>query len=357
MTTNDTPLARKLKRQIRADGPISLAVFMTACLHDAEYGYYTTGAGLGRDFTTSPEISQIFGELLGLWAVTQAQSLRRPDEAMRWILTEIGPGRGVLMEDARRAILQAAGGVENVATALVEPSPELRKVQSARLGDEVRFFEQLCDVPDGPTIILANEFLDCLPVRQFVRDENGWHERVVGLSPEGALMMGLVGPVPAPEGTSPDANSVEQPVGMDAFIETLRVRFQAAPGRAVLIDYGPSGGSPTDSLRAFRDGRQVEPLTQPGLCDLTADVDFGHLARLAREAGLAVEGPMAQGEFLGRLGIERRMQSLIAANPSRAEDILLGAQRLVDPDGMGQAFQVICLSSPDLPPPKPWSLS
>lgn len=349
MSQQETALEGALKAQISRDGPISVAAYMAACLFDAEHGYYANGAGLGRDFTTSPEISQVFGELVGLWAAHEWQVTGAPDPFQ---LVEIGPGRGLLMDDVLRATDSYSAFRSAACVTLVETSPVLRRLQAERLGGAARFASELTEVGEGATLLMANEFLDCLPARQFVRDGTSWRERMVGLGEDGALGFGLSGPVPAPLADAPgDAEAVEVQLGLDATVETLARRLNRAPGRALFIDYGPPDATPGDSLRAYCRGAQVSPLTRPGECDLTVDVDFARLKRLAEASGLAVHGPVGQGLFLQRLGAEARMQALIRANPGKAEDIHAGVQRLVDPEGMGTAFQVACLSSPHLPAP------
>ncbi len=347
MKQDETALESALKAQISHDGPLSVAAFMAACLFDPEHGYYATGAGLGRDFTTSPEISQVFGELVGLWAAHEWHMIGAPDP---FHLIEIGPGRGLLMED----VLRATEGYRDFRAAaevtLVETSPVLRRMQAERLGAKAAFMNGLSEIAAGPTLLIANEFLDCLPARQFIRDGVHWRERMVGLGHDGALSFGLSGPVPLPLEAG-DAGEVEVQFGLDAVVSEVSARLSGAPGRALFIDYGPPDTTPGDSLRAFCRGEQVSPLERPGACDLTVDVDFSRLKRLGVAAGLDVHGPVPQGLFLQRLGAEARMQALVRANPGRAADIHAGVQRLVEPGGMGTAFQAICLSSPGLPPP------
>jgi len=347
MKRDETALESALKAQISRDGPISVAVYVAACLFDPEHGYYATGAGLGRDFTTSPEISQVFGELVGLWTAHEWQAIGAPEP---FHLIEVGPGRGLLMEDVLRATDDYRDFTAAVDVTLVETSPVLRRMQAERLGQRARFTKGLSEVGEGPTLLVANEFLDCLPARQFVRDEAHWRERMVGLGPDGGLAFGLSGPVPVPPEAG-NEDEVEVQFGLDAVVKDVSQRLSAAAGRALFIDYGPPSVTPGDSLRAFCRGEQVSPLERPGACDLTVDVDFARMKRLAEAAGLDVHGPVPQGLFLQRLGAEARMQALVRANPARAADIHAGVQRLVEPGGMGTAFQAICLSSPGLPPP------
>ena len=343
-------LKAKLTALIEAGGPLPVTAYMNTCLHDPEFGYYATRPGIGRDFITAPEISQVFGELLGLWSLHEWQAMGAPQPVD---LIEIGAGRGTMMDDMMRAIGQAGGG-DRFALSIGEASPVYAAAQKTRLSpfhpDFLGAFETL---GDRPFLLLANEWLDCLPARQFARGKDGWLERVVGLSDSGELTFGLatdkIGALSAETGA--DQASVEVQPALDTLCETLEAAFAKAPGRALFIDYGPAGHAPGDTLRAFKDGQQVGPLDLPGESDLTVEVDFSRLARLAQKRGLDVAGPVEQGPFLLALGAEARMQALIKANPERAEEIYEGVRRLVDPAELGNRFKVICLSSPGLPPP------
>lgn len=343
-------LEERLIRLIETDGPIPLSAYMQIALHDPKDGYYTVRPGLGRDFTTAPETSQIFGELIGLWIVHEWRALGEPSP---FHLVEIGPGRALLMHDALKMAALAGGQafLDALQLTLIEPSPALRLVQAERLQRFApHFVSQLSSVPAGPMLLVANEYLDCLPVRQFHRDGDRWRECVVGLSAERSLVMGLAADEPRPPmGTALTGDIVEVQSGLDLIIADLTTR--AAPFRALFIDYGPAERAPADTLRAYRDGRQVSPLEAPGLCDLTADVDFGRLARLAASANLDVSGPTPQGMFLLGLGAQARLNQLIKANPDEAEAIYTAAQRLIDPKEMGERFKAICLSSAGLPKP------
>lgn len=350
--TVDAPenLEGRLIRLIETEGPIPLSAYMQIALHDTKEGYYATRPGLGRDFTTAPETSQVFGELIGLWIVHEWRALGEPSP---FHLVEIGPGRALLLHDALK-IAGIAGG-EAFLTALkltlVEPSPALRLIQKERLGKfEPTFAATLNDVPAGPMVLVANEYLDCLPVRQFRRDGEHWRECVVGLDADSRLALGLAADEPrAPAGLSFSGDAVEVQPGLDLVVVDLVSRRD--PFRALFIDYGPIDRAPTDTLRAYRAGQQVPPLDAPGASDLTADVDFGRFARLATSAGLAVDGPTPQGMFLLGLGAQARLNQLIKANPDQAEEIYNAAQRLIDPQHMGERFKAICLSSQALPKP------
>ena len=341
-----TDATDKIKRMIQTDGPMPVSVFMTVCLHDPEAGYYAKGAGLGRDFTTAPETSQAFGELLGIWCAYEWDAMGRPTPL---VLAELGPGRGTLMADALRAAKTAPGFLSAVDLHLVEASPALRQVQVEKLSKWApsihKAFE---DLPTGPALILANELLDCLPARQFTRDGETWRETVVGLNDAGDLAFGLAADT-TPDFGSVASGQVDLQPGLEGLVDTLAQRD--GPWRAILIDYGPADAAPGDTLRAFRNGDQIHPLAAPGNSDLTVDVDFSRLARLARAAGLDVAGPVPQGAFLMALGLQERLNQLIEANPGSASELFDGVRRLADPAEMGERFKVICLSSAGLPPP------
>ncbi|MEM9571814.1 MAG: SAM-dependent methyltransferase [Pseudomonadota bacterium] len=340
-----TTLKDRLIGMIEASGPVSVATYMDLCLHDRRHGYYATRPELGTDFITAPEISQIFGELLGLWAANEWQEMGAP---RRFSLIEIGPGRGTLMADA----LRATRGVEDLHKAMgvcfIEASPALQAELEQRFDDiAVRFLPDLEAIStDQPFILIANEWLDCLPVQQYVRVGEAWHERVVGLNADGDLSFGL-DPASLPENLSPSANqnAVELQPALRTVSETLSRLLRETPGRALFIDYGPGDATPEDTLRSFRAGEQIDPLAAPGESDLTCDVDFGRFARLMAQQGLRVEGPVSQSQFLQTLGAEARLNQLARQNPEAAEALYRGALKLVDPDQMGTRFQVLTVSN------------
>lgn len=336
---------------IQASGPLPVAAYMDLCLHDRQHGYYATRPGLGRDFITAPEISQVFGELIGLWLAQEWQSLGAPET---FALVEIGPGRGTLMRDGLRAAGSVTGFSNAAQLHFVEPSPVLR----ASLADSLRahspvFLSQPDEIPsDIPILIVANEWLDCLPVQQYVRAGEAWHERVVGLNEAGDLAFGLSDQSAAftPD-VAEDQAEVEVQPGLKTFVELLDRLLNKTPGRALLIDYGATGGTPGDTLRAYQDGTQIDPLSAPGESDLTCDVDFGRLQRLAEAQGLMAHGPVSQSQLLLALGAEVRLNQLARAHPDESQALYEGVKRLVDPSEMGERFQAICFSSPDLASP------
>ena len=341
-------LRDKLIEQIKHAGPLTVADYMAACLYDPEHGYYTTRPSIGgvdADFLTAPEASQMFGELIGLWCAHEWDALGKP--ALN--LIELGPGRGVLMEDAWRATRRIEGFHDAANIVFVEMSGALREEQASRVPD-AEWALRLEDAPPGPTLLIANEFLDCLPIRQFVRTEDGWREKLVGLDDAEDLVFGLSAALPGDDDTEEGLVREIAP-GLDALIYEIEQRLHAAPGRALLIDYGyaaPEGG---DTLQALFRHRKVDPLENPGEADLTAHVDFARVAYLAREAGLQVSGPITQGHFLHALGIDVRAQMLMRSNPAETPRIEREMRRLTHADEMGALFKVICLSSPNLPPP------
>jgi SAM-dependent MidA family methyltransferase len=327
---------------IRINGPMPVSLYMLMCLHDPKDGYYATRPGFNEDFTTAPETSQVFGELLGLWAAHEWMKLGSPQKL--W-LVELGPGRGSMMSDMLRAAYSVPGFSDAVQIALVEASPALRRVQAERLLPRMlTYYDGLDAVPPGPAIIIGNEFLDCMAIRQFVRDGHDWRERQIGAPKTGQLAFGLGPPVELPGNLIPAGDSAELAPALETLVEALAQRFRIAPGRALFIDYGPDDHSPGDTLRAFWQGKQVNPLEDPGSADLTADVDFPRLRRLAEAQGLAVHGPIQQGYFLTRLGALERSRALATANPGRADEITAGVKKLVAPAEMGSRFKAICLS-------------
>jgi NADH dehydrogenase [ubiquinone] 1 alpha subcomplex assembly factor 7 len=344
-----TDLRTRIIDAIRINGPMPVSLYMLMCLHDPREGYYATRPAINTDFTTAPETSQIFGELIGLWTAHEWMALGKPAP---FHLIELGPGRGVMMADALRAAASVPGFLDAARIALVEASPALRQEQSARLASySPQHYDDLDAVPPGPSIILANEFLDCLAIRQFVRDGSGWRERQVGVDRAGYLAFGVGPPAELPDLLTPIGDQVEATPALESFTDAIARRFADHPGRALVIDYGPDDHSPTDTLRAYAAGRQVPPLSDPGATDLTADVDFPRLARLCNQQSLAVHGPVTQQHFLARLGARQRMENLQRINPDRSADIRAAVGKLVSPDEMGTRFKVVCLSPPGIETP------
>jgi len=298
-----------------------------------------------QDFATSPEISQAFGECLGLWAAVTWQAMSRPNPVL---LVECGPGRGSLMADALRAIAEMMPDFRAALQVhLVETSPRLREAQAARLGDAVvAWHADVASLPEAPMILLANEFLDALPIRQFIRRADGWRERhVVG----GAFLeipSDIALPEDAPEGAIQEVNEAAH-----HFATWVGTRLARDGGAVLLIDYGPAESGFGDSLQAMRAGQPVDPLAAPGEVDITAHVDFAAFAAAARAAGAVVHGPLPQGVFLQRLGFMTRAAILARLDPARAKAHLAAAHRLTAPEAMGRLFKALALCDSSLPIP------
>ncbi|MBV8120784.1 MAG: SAM-dependent methyltransferase [Alphaproteobacteria bacterium] len=353
-------LTDKIARRIRAEGPLSVAAYMAMALYDPELGYYATRQPIGAlgDFITAPEISQIFGELIGLWCALMWEEIGRPDPV---ILTELGPGSGALAADLLRAAAASPQFRRALRLYLVEVSPILRRAQQRRLGtDHVVWLTRIEDLPEGPLLLVANEFLDALPIRQLVRGRCHWAERLVALDPEGRFafadgtknqLLSLLIPQALRRGSPPGAIFEICPSAL-ALAGTLAARLRRRQGAVLFIDYGRSHSATGGSLRAISDHRSVDPLSAPGHADLSADVDFAAFAEAARIAGADTFGPVPQGAFLRRLGAVTRLGTLSArASPQQRDGLEAGLRRLLDPDQMGTLFKVMMLTSPGLRAP------
>ena len=347
-----TALGERLAAEIAANGPMTLAGFMERCLLDPEHGYYATRDPLGAagDFTTAPEISQMFGELLGL---ALAQAWMDQGSPPRFTLAEAGPGRGTLMADLLRAARKAPGFREAAELHLIEASAPLRERQAEALaGENPCWADRLEDLPDGPVFLVANEFFDALPVRQAVREGGAWRERMVGLR-GGDLTFGLSDPKPVAAldhrlADTRQGDVVEfSPAAQTAAAEIGR-RIAAFGGAAVIVDYG-GWDSLGDTFQAVRDHRRADPLAEPGMADLTAHVDFKALAGAAPCRATAAT---PQGVFLERLGIGRRAQALAQSlDGAAAESHWAAHRRLTHPDEMGTLFKAMGLHPEGAPPP------
>ena len=409
-------LKERLKAQIAATGPLTVAQYMTACLFDPEGGYYATRPRLGADgdFITAPMVSQMFGELLGLWAAQAWSGLGSPAPVR---LVEVGPGDGTLMLDALRAARAAPGFLDAIELVLVEVSEPLRAMQAERLADapvKPRWIANLSELPEGPPVILiANEVLDCLPARQFMVTGEGWSERVVGLNHKGDLTFGAlpprggeersakpsdrqrfvdrsderrsvsdgragwvgggpaeptqmaqVGAAPigdrprsAPDAPPPlplpprEGGIVEVSAAQQAFGAVVGEMVKRDTGAALLIDYGRDAPGYGDTLQALKCHHKVDPLASPGEADLTVHADFPAVLAAAREAGAAATPILAQGNFLRRLGIDQRAAALARARPDKTETISRQLQRLVGDREMGRLFKAAAIHWPASPVP------
>jgi SAM-dependent MidA family methyltransferase len=289
------------------------------------------------DFTTSPEISQIFGEILGAWAAIVWRQLGAPAPVH---LVEAGPGRGTLMQDMLRATARVAPDFAASARVhFIETSRRLRAEQAARVAP-AQWHDDLQTVPQGPAIFLANEFLDALPIRQFTRTRGGWEEHFVR---DGAWVRR---PCQGPDRQAAEGDIVETCEAATQWSQNLADRLASQGGVALILDYGTTQSLPGDSLQALRGGRPADPLTEPGSADLTAHVDFAAIAAAARQSGATTWGPLAQGDFLTRVGFWDRARALAAANPALAAAIGDAATRLASPARMGALFKVLCITSP-----------
>ncbi|MBF0561049.1 MAG: SAM-dependent methyltransferase [Alphaproteobacteria bacterium] len=351
MLPDNASLTDILRDDIRAKGPIPVAAFMARAVS----AYYARGTGFGAagDFTTAPEISQVFGELVGLWAAVVWRQMGAPAPVR---LIELGPGRGTLMADFLRAVTVVPDFAAAIDLHLVETSPALRILQRRALGERVvAWHDRMAEVPDGPALVVANEFFDALPIRQLVRAGDEWRERVVKWAGDG-FVFALGDKVPDPP-LAPAVHTSSQgaiaelcPEGL-ALAAALGRRLVSHGGAALIIDYGPARSAAGDSLQAIRRHAYHPPLERPGEADLTAHVDFQALAEAARTEGAQAHGPVEQGDWLRQLGLGTRVRRLLAAAPpQKGTGILRAAHRLVDPAEMGTLFKVLALTAPSLSP-------
>jgi NADH dehydrogenase [ubiquinone] 1 alpha subcomplex assembly factor 7 len=355
-----TELADILRRRIALAGPITVAEFMTEALNHPALGYYRSGKplGSGGDFITAPEISQMFGELLGAWLAERWQMLGSPTRVR---LVELGPGRGTLLADALRATRSVPGFHAALDLHLVDIHRGLRAVQAVALtGFSPTWHDRLETVPgDAPLLLLANEFLDALPIRQLVRQPWGWAERMVGLARAGTEVAFASAPGKSPLASllvddvrtiETFGSVVEISPAVTSLTSEMARRIATDRGAALIIDYGYDSGTHGDTLQALRAQKQVSVFETIGEADLTAHVDFAAVSRAARQAGAAVDGPVSQGAFLRTLGIETRAATLRrSASPAQEAAIDAAMRRLIDPGQMGTLFRAIALRDQSLP--------
>lgn len=349
-----TALAEELAARIRAGGPMPLSDYMGLCLGHATHGYYMKKVPFGRegDFITAPEVSQVFGELIGLFLADLWLRAGSPNPVR---LVELGPGRGTLMADLLRATTRVPGFHDALSVYFVEMSPTLREEQKSRV-PHAQWADRLEDVPGGaPLMLVANEFFDALPVRQLVKTARGWQERHVGLEdgklapvvPVDAPPLDMLVPArlrDAPEG------SIFEILGGAEECALINQRLKDDGGCALVIDYGHTETTTGDTFQALRAHEYADPFAAPGDADLTVHVDFEQLAARCRE-GLRVSGPTTQGRFLRALGLDIRTAVLAKSNPPRAEALAAASRRLADADEMGSLFKVIAISAPSWPSP------
>lgn len=361
-------LRDRLKRRLTTEGPISVAEYMTLCLLDPVDGYYPTRDPLGSegDFVTAPEMSQMFGEVLGLWALQSWQDLGRPETVH---LIEFGPGRGIMMSDILRAARLDPDFTKAVQVTLIEASAALEAVQAQTLAQAaipVSWAKNLSEVPNGASIIIGNEFLDCLPIRQFIQKDHfagraGWHERLVTWDEDRDNLAYASSPVaisetvqsllPNAQSTAKNDDLIEVCASAHLVLDQIKKRFKDNPGRALFIDYGPETTEFGDTLQALKRHKKVGVFSDPGNTDLTARVDFEALQDFAKTIDLEVSSTQTQSAFLSRLGLEIRAVALARAKPDAKEKIARQMERLTHPDHMGTLFKAICFQSSGLGKP------
>src|SRR5580658_6213311 len=353
-----TTLESEIRRRVATAGPMPVADFMRLCLTHPKHGYYINRDPLGSDgdFITAPEISQMFGELIGIWLAAVWRQMGAPENIR---LVELGPGRGTLMIDALRAARVVKGFREAIVLHLVEISPALQKLQQQRLEAldvPILWHTTLDDVPGGPSLIVANEFIDALPIHQAVKQADGWRERAVEIGPDGKFRFGLVREtllhfetgLPRALRQSPDGSIFEWRADSIALELGRRTRKD---GAALILDYGHIKYALGDTLQAVAGHAYADPLLAPGEADLTAHVDFEALAQCAESIGARIHGPALQRDFLLRLGIEQRAATLKAsATRDKALEIDLALSRLTTSgaQGMGELFKALAIADPKL---------
>ena len=357
MAEERSPLETEIRRLIAAAGPMSIAEYMLLCLTHPQYGYYVTRDPLGAhgDFITAPEISQMFGELIGVWMVAVWQQMGSPENVR---VVELGPGRGTLMSDALRAAKVVGDFHAALVVHLVEISPKLQQAQEQLLeglGVPILWHSALAEVPSGPVIIIANEFIDALPVHQAVKRADGWHERVVEIAPSGELAIGIArDPLPHFEATlprglrqAPEGSVYEWRSDTVALEIGRRVRTD---GAALIIDYGHAWYGLGETFQAVAGHSFTDPLRAPGEADLTAHVDFAALAQSAQIIGGRIHGPISQRDLLRGLGIDKRAAALKTRAPERAAEIDQALARLTatGPRGMGELFKALAIADSKL---------
>ncbi len=345
-------LSEQIDAQIRTSGPMSLSTYMRLCLSHPTHGYYRTGdpLGAGGDFVTAPEISQMFGEMIGVWIANAWQAMGSP---RGFDLVELGRGRGTLMADALRVLARVPGLLDAARILLAESSPDLISAQKSRLAEvSPHWITEISEAGDRdtPMLIVANEFFDALPVKQVQKSGGTWHERVIGLQ-DGKRVWGLE-PTPLPAESLPEAvrdaedGAVWESAQIAADVMTdIADRLSRRKGALLAIDYGYDRTQTGDTFQAIAGHDYADPLAAPGEADLTTHVDFAALAEAARKGG-AVPGPLlTQARFLTALGIEQRHENLAAANPGKAEELAAGVERLTGPEKMGTLFKCLCVTS------------
>lgn len=348
-------LSEQIDTQIRETGPMSIATYMGLCLSHPRHGYYTTGRPIGAagDFITAPEISQMFGELIGFFFVNLWQQMGQPTS---FTLLELGPGRGTLMQDALRAASKADGFENALHLQLFESNSILKGEQQKRLGAYSPYWSSDIDaVSEDPIFVVANEFFDALPIKQFIKTDDGWHERLVGLKDD-VRTFGL-SPTPIAESAAPEAvhgafpgEVLELSAAAADAMQRIARKVALQGGAILAIDYGYGTTQTGETLQAVKDHAFADPLEAPGEADISSHVNFEVLAAAAKSTGLATTPLAEQGEWLLKLGLGQRAKALAAANPREAGNIARAVERLTSPEQMGTLFKVLCAHSPGLKP-------
>lgn len=355
--SDDTELGQKLDAQIRATGPMSLSTYMGLCLTHPTLGYYQNFDPLGvdGDFITAPEISQMFGEFIGLWIAGCWQAMGSPTS---FDLVELGPGRGTLMNDALRVVSRVDGASEAMRLNLLETNTALKDAQRQRLGKyNPRWISEIDELDDQnvPLIVVANEFFDALPIKQYQKQKGQWHERAIGLR-EGKRGWGLA-PSTFPADSLPkkirnaeDGSVWEAGLAGLQAIADLSSRIVTRKGALLAIDYGYEETQTGETFQALEKHQFADPLANPGQADLTAHVDFEALATAATVSGATAFPIKSQSAFLDTMGIQDRAAALVEANPELASSINAAKNRLIGADQMGILFKTLCIASPGLTP-------
>lgn len=345
---SELSLLDQIKTQIRAGGPISLSTYMRLCLTHPEKGYYkkTDPLGAGGDFVTAPEVSQMFGELVGAWALMHWHVIGKPPA---FDLVELGPGRGTLMADALRMISRDPEAAEALNLVLLETSDTLIELQREKLGaTSPKWVREIADLAEGgrPLIIIANEFFDALPIKQVQFDKGQWHERLIGLDGD-KLVWGLsetalpASAIPETIENPQDGKIFEfSPLAQSTITEIAEL-LNRRGGGLIAFDYGYTATQTGDTFQAVANHAYAAPLENPGQADLTAHVDFEALINAARSTGAHAHMAGTQAEVLEELGIRQRAEKLIEANPDRKQQIEADLDRLIGPDQMGSLFKTM----------------
>ncbi|GHF18889.1 ATP synthase subunit beta [Kordiimonas sediminis] len=342
--------------RIRATGPIPLADYMAECLMHPKHGYYTRERVFGAegDFITAPDVSQMFGEMLGLWCADRWMALGSPASFQ---LVELGPGRGTLMADILRAGKQVQGFTEAASVNFVEASPQLRDMQRKKV-PHAAWHDNLAALDPLPTLFVANEFFDALPIHQFEKTKDGWRQRAITADNNNDLQWCLMPAssmaalIPSSLQQCPEGDVVEVCPAALSFTGQIARHIVGHGGAALFIDYGYSTSKPGDSFQALRQHNYTDPLLEPGKADLTAHVAFDQLQYAGKEAGAATFGPATQGQFLMALGLGLRAQALAKGKDLETQATLLSElKRLTAPEEMGELFKVIALQNKDIPAP------